>query len=134
MEARLELVQTVVQKRTHELYDWTIGGTLENITKADEFLKAKGVAGLLIGGCTKRKLPRKDIDIIIKQDSGINYRELGIDWWFYDSNTGIAKNVNGITLKRSQFKQVRDLAPGLYLHSEEPYKYYTYKMKGGEFK
>lgn len=101
LEQRCEPIITISK---HEPYEWALPGTLENLARVNDFLKEKRKSGYLFGGCLKKRLPRKDIDVFIEYDlEGPNcgYKTLGVDWWIrtYGAGYDVGENVNGIKVE-----------------------------------
>ena len=90
----------------HPAYEWAKAGTIENILKVDEFLKSKNIIGMLVGGCLEHELPRKDIDVVVADNSGIKYKEFDVDWWMYWDGNGKAVNLNDIVMNAERFHKV----------------------------
>lgn len=103
---RLEIrCQTIT--KTHKPYEWALEGTLENLKIVDEFLKSENLRGYLFGGCLRKRLPRKDIDVMLYPSSkNPAYKTLGVDWWYSENTSGpdpIITNVNNITTKLEEY-------------------------------
>lgn len=81
----------------HSAYEWARPGTLENIKFVHNYLVNMRIVGVLFGGCIRGELPRKDIDVAVVANSGVSYKDVGVDWWMIDlSRRDYAKNTNGL--------------------------------------
>ncbi len=91
-------------------------GNEDLVRRVDTFLRARGQMGLLVGGVLNKELPRKDLDVIVTGHD-IGPAELGVDWWWVDSSTGLSKNVNNFVLPVSAVARrvLSRRLPGLHI-------------------